>query len=376
MIVPARLRPPARRALAAGALAVALAVTGPLAGPAGAQDVPAPSTEPVPADDGGTETSTTVTDEAGATTDDGAVEEAQDRADADLRSVWIVVAALAAVALGLLVLLVLYVRATNPARAAARRAELIARAEERRRARSDGDEDGDEVSEAADERPLVAAGAGRRRSADRAVDAPPPAPGAPAAVAPTVPAVLSRDPVAAPEEAVRVLGDALPPPVLAKGGPVLPESTSAPVTEGTGAGRRRRTPGATSPSGSRVTPVGPPPGPAAGDETVRIVPAPMSPAAGAVVSRPAGGDPGGDPADRPPPRSLVDSPPPPRRPRRVEAPAKRLGTPDAERVLVRPGQTPVRVPPSLRPPGAGPDEPDAVATEGEDDEDEAGGDAR
>ena len=33
----------------------------------------------------------------------------------------------------------------------------------------------------------------------------------------------------------------------------------------------------------------------------------------------------------------------PRRPRRVKAPAKKLGTPDAERVLVRPGQPPVRV---------------------------------
>jgi hypothetical protein len=184
--------------------------------------------------------------------------------------------------------------------------------------------------------------------------------------------VLSRDPVAAPEEAVRVLGDAPPPAAVAKGGPVLPESTSAPVTEGTGAGRRRRTPGATSPSGSRVTPVGPPPGPAAGDETVRIVPPPPSPPAGAVVPGPSGGD----PADRPPPRSLVDSPPPPRRPRRVDAPAKRLGTPDAERVLVRPGQTPVRVPPSLRPAGPGPEEPDAAPTDGDGDEDEAGGDDR
>jgi len=58
-----------------------------------------------------------------------------------------------------------------------------------------------------------------------------------------------------------------------------------------------------------------------GDETVRIVSPAMAPS------------------------SLAQAQPlEPRRPRRVREPAKRLGTPDAERVLVRPGQPPVRVP--------------------------------
>ncbi|HEV7722441.1 MAG TPA: hypothetical protein VGO60_14205, partial [Iamia sp.] len=72
--------------------------------------------------------------------------------------------------------------------------------------------------------------------------------------------------------------------------------------------------------------------------------------------------PDGSAGDRPPPRTLVDSPPPPRRPRRVEGPAKGLGTPDAERVLVRPGQAPVRVPSSMSPPGPRPDDPSTDET--------------
>lgn len=50
---------------------------------------------------------------------------------------------------------------------------------------------------------------------------------------------------------------------------------------------------------------------------------------------------GADETDRP----LVAAGPA-RRTKRVEAPAKKLATPDAERVLIRPGQAPVRVPPA------------------------------
>jgi hypothetical protein len=346
-----------RRALAAAAVVLALGIAG-LVGPAGvvaAQETePAPSTEPVPADDGGTATSTTVA-EGG---DDTTVEDAQAEADADLRSVWIIVAALGAVAFALLVMLVLYVRATNPARAARRRRDLVARADERRRAKearrgatataaSDDDDlvsDADEEDD--DERTEVVAAVAPAAAA---------APASPVVATPPArkpAAVLSRDPDD--ESEVRVLGasDAAGPTSTE---PARPESPSAPVTTGSGAGTRRRAKPLTAPPvGSKVAPAGPPPGPAEGDETVRIVPAPSGPAAvptsagaGAVVSTP-GAPPAGD---RPPPRSLVDSPPPPRRPRRVDAPAKKLGTADAERVLVRPGQTPVRLPPSMTAPG-------------------------
>lgn len=50
------------------------------------------------------------------------------------------------------------------------------------------------------------------------------------------------------------------------------------------------------------------------------------------------------PVAAPPPPAAPARPVSPGRPRRVEGPAKKLGTPDAERVLVRPGQVPIRVP--------------------------------
>lgn len=171
---------------------------------------------------------------------------------------------------------------------------------------------------------------------------PPPAPGrAPATV-------LSRDPDPGDSE-VKVIGSK--PAAAAPRGPAMPRSGPAvdggdtpirildgPPSERPPEPAERRRPSARR---RRREEAGPPPG------------------SGAVLDR--GGPPDrtgdpGDPEDRPVPRALLDSPPPgrsPRRPRRVEAPAKRLGTPDAERVLLRPGQAPVRVPRSK---GAGSDD--------------------
>lgn len=323
-------------------------------------DASASTTGPA-TDDGTTGTGATAAEQ------DAAVDDAQAQADADLRSVWVVVAGLAATAVGLLVLLVLYVWATNPRRAASRRAILLARAEaraDRRAGRApddrfddedddwaplaeadDRDRDRDEpADEAVPVAPAARTAAAMASGASAPVARPSPRgpadepdgdtrPAVPPAAAAAVPAaVLTRDPEPVDGEGIRLIGTAgaAAGPTAVPGVPVRPEAVSPPVTKARSARPARARPDrAGAKAGTAPAKAGPPPGPAEGDETVRIVPPP--------------------PADRPPPRSLIDTPPPRRRPRRVDAPAKKLATPDAERVLVRPGQTPVRVPPTSPP---------------------------
>jgi len=272
---------------------------------------PVPRQDPTPDTGPVTSTSDPVADTEVPAAD---VTEAEEQASADLRSVWVIVAALVAVALGLLVLLVLYVRATNPRRAAARREERLARVRDSARemtgddgeskvgdaaaakaasaGTADADDTGDETADGADGADATVAADGAAPAGGAAGAGPTPGAVAPAA------AVLSRPPVGG-DEGVRVLAGEAADDAVGVGCRALPVTASGEEVE--------------VPEGAEAP--------------VRIVPAP-------------------DP-DRLPPRELLERPTPPtRRRRRVEAPPKTLVTPDAERVLVRPGRRPVRVPPA------------------------------
>ena len=416
--------PPSLAALAA-TLAAVVALALPAAVAAAPADlaaqtdptVPAPtaSTAPDPGAEGPTESTITggevVVDET---------EAAQDQADEDLQAVWVVVYALAAVAVGLLVLLVVYVRATNPERAAARREErlLAARARAREEAglppedpevaaaavaaevgREDEPDEQDEATGATATSAVgapdadVEGGSRRRRRrpredapalslpgleddpTDAAGPTPPLAPPAGPAVAPAAAGVLAVRAGAADAAEARARAEAPAPGAVPAAGPTAPpRPPDAPV-------RTRRS---QAPPPAAVPPPRPPEG----------ARPPAEPAEEPPVARPARSHAEGDGASAPdlPPAVLsrqddrdgsegvklitdAGAPSPaevrpasaPRRPRRVKAPAKKLGTPDAERILVRPGQAPVRVPITPKPVEAvaGPtsDRPEAEADE-------------
>lgn len=268
-------------ALAAGSASVGGSAAGATVAPV-AQVDPTATTAPVE-----TTTSTGPDATAGVDGDTGSgASAAQDQASEDLREVWVVVTALGIVAAGLLVTLVLYVWATNPRRAAGR---LEARREKalRREARKLG---------VPPEELLAAAGAGA--TADDDADSEEGSEEGSEAGEPTVamarPATIGVDgePGASDaddDDAAAVDGDAEGEPAEGR----VPAAAVAAVRPGPPSRGRRRD--------------GEPPA------------APASPRPAARPARPA-------------------------RPRRVTVPPKALATPDAERVLVRPGQTPVRVP--------------------------------
>jgi hypothetical protein len=254
-----------RRALAAVAVAGALVVGGAAASGAAPATVgsgqQAPETEPA--------TSSSVpgpTDGGAAPTEADAQDDAQAQADADLRRVWEVVVALGVVAVGLLVLLVLYVRATNPTRAALRRKTRIVRAEHRLESKQKKARAAAGEAEPGEDDDVVA----REEDADEDEPEDDEEDGED-----------GEDEVPAPEVTVAVAAPPAPPV------PDAPARATRPVVA---------------------------PGPA---------------------RRPA-----------------------PKRPRRVQAPAKKLATPDAERVLVRPGQAPIRVPSPPAPEGGEPEASD------------------
>jgi len=275
--VPGSLSPSLRRLALAGVVVVGLGLSGGAvaASPSGLgtqTDPVAPTTQPqaesTTAPDGVADTG--VPADGAAPADDA--DAAKQQADDDLRAVWTVVAGLGAVALGLLVMLVIYVRATKPSRVAAGAGS-----------EADGAEADDETPEDADAEPTRVVGA---------------------TTASRPPAGPKVGPAPARKEKVGAVATA-PAPFDDEAGDDAPAAT------------------------------------------VPISGAPAAPKPGA---RPAGGP-------TPVPAK------PPRRPRRVEAPAKKLGTPDAERVLVRPGQAPIRVPAPTPAPADAVADPDATPTE-------------
>lgn len=230
-----------------------------------AQSNPVPETSVPGADEADQVGEVTSTDEEG-------TDAARRQADADLGAVWTVVAGLGLVALGLLAMLVLYVRATSPARVAARQGERSVSGEVSGSGDGDGDGDGDGRSDG-DGRGLgnglgdgLGDGDDEVRTAKLPAIAPEPPP------ARTAPSVGRRT---------------APPP------PAVDDRPAARSEDAPSAGRRGR---------------------------------PAAPARSEVAAAP----------DRPEAARG--------RPRRVEGPPKKLATPDAERVLVRPGQAPIRVP--------------------------------
>lgn len=235
-----------------------------------AQSDPAPGTSVPGADDVDQVGEVTSTDEAG-------TDAARRQADADLRAVWTVVAGLGLVAFGLLAMLVLYVRATSPARVAARQGHRSASGEAR--AAGEGGGDGDDRGDGDGRGHGEGLGEGL---GDRDGD------GEGDGDDGTRPAQL---PTIFPE---------LPPARAAPSGgrrtaplPAVDDRPAARPEDAASSGRRSR---------------------------------PATPAGSEVAATP----------DRP---EAARS-----RPRRVEGPPKKLATPDAERVLVRPGQAPIRVP--------------------------------
>lgn len=329
-----RVRPPTSLIVAPAALAVAVALLVPGAA-AAASTGGRPAVQVDPTDTTApAEPATSAPQEAPAGEDEvrlepTASEAAQRQADADLRSVWIVVAGLAAVAVGLLLLLVLYVRATNPARAATRREARAAKA--RREAGLPEESQEDEVADPGPTPPAKAPRAapvlalpGLDDDDDHDDDGPDD--------------IVATDDerVPAPDSADDLVEADEPSPVAAVASDASVEEATADPAD----------PGPTGDSEAAPARPGFEPVPADlptavlsrlddrdGEEGVKVMGAPAPPSA-----------PG--PAAPGKPR------------RRVDTPSKKLATPDAERVLVRPGRAPVRVPapPSPRPgrPGAKP----------------------
>lgn len=351
-----------RGGAAAAALAIGLSIAGApvaLAAPVEVTRQADPSEPTPPAGDEPPVAS--VPGEGGDVTEaDETSEAAQEQADADLRAVWTVVIALGVVALGLLALLVIYVRATNPRRSAerleARRAEAEGREPRSADARvatargGEDDSDGTPGGTATTTRTPVttsarpatdrtkADGPGTRRtnvgdgSARNGVDDPE---GGRTDAAVVRPAKSTATDVSEPDgdEGDRAEGTA----GAANGHEGRSEDSADEALRDEASDDEHSIDEAPDDDGSEV----------GSDETATVDasdgPAPPEPSV----------------ADGGPP--VIDADPP-RRPRRVDAPAKKLGTPDAERVLVRPGQPSIRVPAA---PAPSTDEETGPASEGD-----------
>ncbi|MGI8939698.1 MAG: hypothetical protein ACR2JF_16085 [Iamia sp.] len=323
-------------------------------------------------------------------------DEAQQQADQDLRSVWYVVAGLAAVAVGLLVLLVLYVRATNPARAEARREERLAKA----RAKAGLPEEpatADVADPGPTPRPKVPRAAPGptprpRPKVPRAAPGPTPRPKAkvPRAAPGPTPAPKAKVPRGAPvldlpglddDDEHSVDHDVAPATRETSGGDeIAPAAGGGADADRTAVAEDDHADdleadapspvalGASDESSDEPTPAEAPPAAApAEDDAPEPEAAPVgADASTAVLSRldDRDGEEGVKVIGAPAGPSAPGPAAPGKPRRRVDAPPKKLGTPDAERVLVRPGQAPVRVPAASK--GSSRPDPEPTPEEGRD----------